>query len=189
MWRKINLPTYLTIFRIFMVPILVVVLLTRIEGKEIIGIIVFWLASITDFFDGYLARKRKQITPLGQLLDPLADKLLIAGAFISLVELKLAPAWMVVIIIGREFAVNGLRQIATTYKIVMPASFWGKLKTVMQMAAISFLILGEKYLILKKTGIVSLWLVLFVSIASGIDYFYKFYQRAGDTLFEEKGEE
>ena len=188
MWRKINLPTYLTIFRIFMVPILVVVLLTRFEGKEFIGVAVFWIASITDFFDGYLARKRKQITTLGQLLDPLADKLLIAGAFISLVEMKLAPAWMVVIIIGREFAVNGLRQIATTYNIIISASWWGKVKTVLQMAAISFLILGEKYLLLKKLGILSLWLVLIVSILSGFDYFYKFWKKAGDSLFEEKKE-
>ena len=116
-----NLPNSLTLTRIFLVPLLVVVLLTKFEGrlilgvpKEIVGAAIFGLASLTDWLDGYLARRRKEVTPLGQVIDPLADKLLTCAAFISLVQMELAPAWMVVIIISREFAVTGLRSLAST---------------------------------------------------------------------------
>src|SRR6185369_7343415 len=106
-----NIPNALTLFRIFLVPFLVVVLLTKFAGREFVGLGIFLLAAGTDFLDGYLARRRGQITRLGTLLDPIADKLLMSAAFISLVEMdpKHVPAWMVVIIIGREFAVSGLR--------------------------------------------------------------------------------
>jgi CDP-diacylglycerol---glycerol-3-phosphate 3-phosphatidyltransferase len=107
-WR-INPPNALTLLRIFLVPFLVVVLLTKFEGREIVALAIFLLATATDFFDGWLARRRGEITTLGTLLDPIADKLLISAAFISLVELNLAPAWMVVVVVGREFAVTGLR--------------------------------------------------------------------------------
>jgi len=179
---RINIPTYLTLFRIFLVPILVVVMLTRFEGKEWMGVGIFWLASITDFFDGYIARKKKQVTSLGKLLDPIADKLLISAAFISLVEMKLAPAWMVVIIVGREFAVSGLRQVALAYKIVIQASMLGKFKMVFQVIAISLLILGEKFHFLWVPGIVFLWIVLVLAIGSSIDYFIKFWSQTGDVL-------
>ena len=112
-----NLPNSLTVTRIFLVPLLVVVLLTKFEGrqilgvpKELVGAAIFALASLTDWVDGYLARRRKQITPLGQVIDPLADKLLTSAALISLVQMDLAPAWMVAVIIGREFAVTGAAQ-------------------------------------------------------------------------------
>ena len=112
-----NLPNSLTVTRIFLVPLLVVVLLTKFEGrqilgvpKELVGAAIFGLASLTDWLDGYLARRRKQVTALGQVIDPLADKLLISAALISLVQMDLAPAWMVAIIIGREFAVTGAAQ-------------------------------------------------------------------------------
>ncbi len=179
---RINIPTYLTLFRIFLVPILVVVMLTRFEGKVWLGVGIFWLASITDFFDGYLARKKKQVTSLGKLLDPIADKLLISAAFISLVEMGLAPAWMVVIIVGREFAVSGLRQVALAYEIVIQASMLGKFKMVFQVIAISLLILGEKFHFLWVPGIVFLWIVLVLAIGSSIDYFMKFWQKTGDVL-------
>src|SRR5918992_3812878 len=114
-----NLPNALTLTRIFLVPLLVVVLLTKFEGrmilgvrKELIGASIFALASFTDWLDGYLARRRKQVTVFGQVIDPLADKLLTSAAFLSLVQMGLAPAWMVAIIIGREFAVTGLRNLA-----------------------------------------------------------------------------
>src|SRR5258705_13403590 len=114
-----NLPNSLTVTRIFLVPLLVVVLLTKFEGRQILGVpneivgaAIFAIAALTDWADGYLARRRKQITPLGQFIDPLADKLLILAALISLVQLELAPAWMVLIIIGREFAVTTFRSIA-----------------------------------------------------------------------------
>ena len=114
-----NLPNTLTLSRIFLVPLLVVVLLTKFEGrlvlgvdKELVAAAIFGLASLTDWLDGYLARRRKQVTPLGQMMDPLADKLLTSAAFISLVQMEVAPAWMVAVIIGREFAVTALRSIA-----------------------------------------------------------------------------
>src|SRR5207244_13580865 len=113
-----NLPNSLTVTRIFLVPLLVVVLLTKFEGRqifgipnEIVGAAIFALASLTDWADGYLARRRKQITPLGQMIDPLADKLLILAALISLVQMDLAPAWMVAVMLGREFAVTALRRL------------------------------------------------------------------------------
>ena len=109
---KINLPNALTLLRIFLVPFLVVVLLTKFEGREIVALAIFLTATATDFLDGWLARRRGEITTLGTLLDPIADKLLISAAFISLVEVGLAPAWMVVVVVGREFAVTGLRTIA-----------------------------------------------------------------------------
>src|SRR5687768_12351246 len=114
-----NLPNTLTLVRMFLVPILVVVLLTEFEGRrilgfprELVGAAIFGLASITDWLDGYIARRRRQVTWLGQMLDPIADKLLTSAAFISLVQLGLAPAWMVAIIIGREFAITALRSLA-----------------------------------------------------------------------------
>ena len=122
-----NLPNALTISRIFLVPLLVVVLLTKFEGrlifgvpKELVGAAIFGLASLTDWLDGYLARRRKQITTLGQVIDPLADKLLTCAALISLVQMDLAPAWMVAVIIGREFAVTALRSVAYARGVVDP---------------------------------------------------------------------
>src|ERR1700726_3302922 len=113
-----NLPNSLTVTRIFLVPLLVVVLLTKFEGRQILGVpkqyvgaAIFALASLTDWLDGYLARRRHQNTPLGQVIDPLADKLLTSAALISLVQMDLAPAWMIAIIIGREFAVTALRSL------------------------------------------------------------------------------
>src|SRR6476469_11201346 len=114
-----NLPNTLTVARIFLVPVLVSVLLTKFEGRVVVGLpvelvaaAIFGLASLTDWLDGYLARRRKQVTVLGQMIDPIADKLLTSAAFISLVQMDLAPAWMVAVIIGRELAVTTLRGIA-----------------------------------------------------------------------------
>src|SRR6187455_2682141 len=143
-----NLPNTLTLVRIFLVPLLVVVLLTQ-AGRQILGMpkellaaAIFGLASVTDWLDGYLARRRRQVTWLGQVLDPIADKLLTSAAFISLVQLDLAPAWMVALIIGREFAITGLRSLAYTKGITMPASPLGKIKMVSQVTAILLLIVG-----------------------------------------------
>ncbi|HZI93721.1 MAG TPA: CDP-diacylglycerol--glycerol-3-phosphate 3-phosphatidyltransferase [Patescibacteria group bacterium] len=178
----LNLPNSLTVFRIFLVPILVVILLTKPEGKELWGLAVFLLAAFTDFLDGYIARRRGEVTTLGKLLDPVADKLLVSAALISLVEEGLAPAWMVVIIIGREFAVMGLRSIASSQRITISASFWGKYKMASQVVAISIIIFGDhpwgpsaaigtKVLILGK---VALWVVMILAVLSAVDYFMKF---------------
>ncbi|HYM59649.1 MAG TPA: CDP-diacylglycerol--glycerol-3-phosphate 3-phosphatidyltransferase [Thermoanaerobaculia bacterium] len=170
----LNVPNALTLLRIFLVPLLVVVLLTKWSGREYAGLCIFLVAAITDFFDGYLARRYNQMTRLGAMLDPIADKLLMSAAFISLVELGLAPAWMVVIVIGREFAVSGLRSIAAQQGVTIAASPLGKGKTVSQVIAISLLILGYELREFSYVAIIALWIVMVFALVSGIDYFLKF---------------
>ena len=144
-----NLPNALTLSRIFVVPFLVVVLLTPFSEnwlgapRHIVGAALFLAAALTDFFDGRIARRRDQVSRLGKLLDPIADKLLISAALISLVENRLAPAWAVVIIIGREFAVSGLRSIAAAEGVVIDASRMGKFKMLSQVVAVALLILSS----------------------------------------------
>ena len=183
--RQLNLPNALTATRIFLVPLLVVVLLTKFDGrqifgvpKEVVGAAIFALASFTDWLDGYLARRRKQVTLLGQMIDPIADKLLTSAAFISLVQMDLAPAWMVAIIIGREFAVTGLRSFAYARDVVIPPSPLGKLKMVAQVVAILALILGEQvhFPPLGLLGRVALWVVVGTALVSGYDYYRRFSQ-------------
>jgi CDP-diacylglycerol--glycerol-3-phosphate 3-phosphatidyltransferase len=177
-----NLPNALTLVRMFLVPILVVVLLTEFEGrriagvpKELVGAGIFGLASLTDWLDGYLARRRRQVTWLGQMLDPIADKLLTSAAFVSLVQLGLAPAWMVALIIGREFAITALRSLAYTKGITMPASPLGKIKMASQVAAILLLILGWGPLPwLAPVGYAALWVVMLTAVASAVDYYRRF---------------
>ncbi len=184
----LNLPTWLTVTRIFLVPLVVVVILTKpqfsIAGaridNETLGVVVFLLASLTDFLDGYLARKRNEVTTLGKLLDPIADKLLMSAAFISLVEVGVAPAWMVVIVVGREFAVSGLRNVAISQGIAIGASVWGKYKTVSQVVAVVLLIVGRKYLgAYFFLGQVARWAVVGLALLSGADYFLKFSRKLG----------
>lgn len=147
---SLNLPNTLTLSRIFIVPVLVVILMTEISEywfgipRQIPAVILFVAASITDLLDGYLARRRGEVTTLGTLLDPIADKLLISAALISLVENKLAPGWAVVIIIGREFAVSGLRTIASQQGLAIGASKMGKFKMMSQVVAITLLMLGSQ---------------------------------------------
>ena len=171
---KINLPNALTLLRIFLVPFLVVVLLTKFDGRETVGLVIFLTAVTTDFLDGWLARRRSEITTLGALLDPIADKLLMSAAFISLVELGLAPAWMIVIIIGREFAVTGLRSIAVQQGVTIAASPLGKWKTGSQVIAISLLILGYELGELRFIAVLALWVVMIFALASAVDYFSRF---------------
>ncbi len=160
-----------------LVPLLVVVLLTRFEGSDFWGLGIFLLAALTDLFDGLIARKTGRITVAGTLLDPIADKILVSATFISLVEMGLAPAWMVAIIVGREFAVTGLRQIAQNQGLIVAASWWGKLKTLSQIVAISFLIISEqlgKWALLGK-GL--LWVALAMTLCSLVTYFATLWQR------------
>jgi CDP-diacylglycerol---glycerol-3-phosphate 3-phosphatidyltransferase len=177
-----NLPNALTLGRIFLVPLLVVVLLTKFEGRQILGVskelmgaAIFAVASLTDWLDGYLARRRKQVTTLGQLMDPLADKLLITAALVSLVQMDLAPAWMVAVILGREFAVTVLRSIAHARGVVIPASPLGKFKMVSQVIAILLLILGREHLQqFVVLGTVALWVAVVTAVGSGVDYYRRF---------------
>lgn len=207
-----NLPNLLTSLRILMVPVLVVVLLTRLPAHEFIGVLLFWAASITDWLDGYLARRWKQVTTLGKLLDPLADKLLVAGALISLVELRgpgelapLAPAWMVFIILAREFAVTGLRGIASEEGFTIAAGSIGKWKLGFQVAAISLLILGPRldawaygathrrvfqhfitirypYSFFWGLGVLLLWVAVILAVWSGASYFRGFWRAVGPSV-------
>lgn len=177
-----NLPNTLTLVRMFLVPLLVVVLLTEFEGRQIFGVTkeivaaaIFALASITDWLDGYLARRRRQITPLGQMLDPIADKLLTTAAFISLVQLDLAPAWMVALIVGREFAITGLRSLAYTKGVTIPPSRLGKIKMAAQVAAILLLILAWGPMPwLATAGQLALWVVMVAAVVSAVDYYRRF---------------
>ena len=173
-----NLPNALTVLRIFLVPVLVVVLLTRArtDGGLLLGVGIFGLAVLTDYLDGYFARRRNQVTRMGTLLDPLADKLLTAAAFLSLVEMDAVPAWMVMIILGREFAVTGLRNVAAGRGYLIPASGLGKGKMVAQVVAILLLLLGRRFEILRLPGLAALWLVVILALVSGIDYFRTFWR-------------
>lgn len=174
----VNLPNALTLGRIFLVPLLVVVLLTSFDGRkvfgvsnEILGAAIFAVASFTDWLDGFLARRRGQVTGLGQWMDPLADKLLVTAAFVSLVYLGLAPAWMVVVILGREFFVTVLRSIAHAKGDALPASPLGKVKMVAQVAAILILILGQGHIGgLTVLGQVALWIATIAAIVSAVGY-------------------
>jgi len=170
-----NVPNFLTILRIFSIPALVVVLLSQFNGQEIVALCLFLLAALTDMLDGFWARQKKQITIFGQFLDPIADKLLIASAFICLVELGKVSSWMVIIIIGREIAVTGFRAIASSKGYNIPASVLGKIKMVLETGTVSFLILGENYLgkfyFLSQIG---LWLVIAIAVLSAAEYYIKF---------------
>src|SRR5262245_49213103 len=170
-----NLPNGLTLIRIFLAPVVVAVLLTRYDMR--IATLIFLAASVTDLLDGYFARKRQQVTTLGALLDPMADKLLILGAFIPLVQLQIVPAWMVVIIIGRELAVSGLRSIASSQGFTIQASDLGKIKMVAQVAAITLLMLGKVYPPFQAVGQIALYVVVLFALLSAVDYFRTFWTK------------
>jgi CDP-diacylglycerol--glycerol-3-phosphate 3-phosphatidyltransferase len=187
-----NLPNTLTVTRIFLVPLLVVVLLTKFAGHQILGVpsefvgaAIFGLASLTDWADGYLARRRKQVTPFGQFIDPLADKLLTLAALISIVQMELAPAWIVAVIIGREFAVTALRILGYARGVAMPASPLGKVKMIAEVVAILALILSHGWpeggaldlsIPLYAVGQLALWVAVFTALWSAVDYFRRFNQ-------------
>jgi CDP-diacylglycerol--glycerol-3-phosphate 3-phosphatidyltransferase len=186
-----NLPNSLTLLRIFFIPVLVVVLLTRQPNFiffgwpmnfAVWGVLILLAAAVTDFADGYYARRREQITTLGILLDPIADKLLISAAFISLVEMQLVPGWMVVIIIGREFTVQGLRSIASAEGFTIPASALGKTKMVLQIVAVCAVILGAKHAEVRPFGTFLVWLVVLSAIASAWQYFLQFWNHVDDRV-------
>lgn len=186
-----NLPNGLTLLRIFFVPVLIVVLLTRspnivlwgtLVHFEVWGVLVLLLAAATDWADGYFARRRLQVTTLGTLLDPIADKLLISAAFISLVDMHLVPAWMVVIIIGREFTVLGLRNIASAEGFTIAASTLGKTKMVLQVCAVAVLIVGARHSSLKGLALILLWLVVISAVISAGQYFLRFWSQLDDRI-------
>lgn len=177
-----NLPNALTLGRIFLVPLLVVVLMTQPDGRQLFGVswqllgaAIFGIASFTDWLDGFLARRRHQVTGLGQWMDPLADKLLVTAALISLVQLGLAPAWLVAVILGREFAVTVLRSIVHARGYTMPASPLGKIKLIAEVTAILVLILGQDHLQgFVVIGNYALWVAAVTAVISGVQYSRRF---------------
>lgn len=186
-----NLPNFLTLLRIFFVPLLVAVLVqedfrSNIPAvnayKDFWALTIFLAAAATDLLDGYLARRWRQTTTVGTLLDPIADKLLISAALISLVQIHRIPAWMVVVIVGREFAVSGLRSIAAAEGYPIKASELGKSKMVLQVVAISLVLLDVHWPRLEPVTGVALWGVLIFAVVSAIDYFRKFWRRVDDSV-------
>ncbi len=187
-----NLPNALTILRIFFVPILVAVMVEqnlRVEWRgavlvtnAFLALSIFLIAAATDLLDGYLARRWKQITTVGTLLDPIADKLLISAALISLVQIRRVPAWMVVLIIGREFAVSGLRSIAAAEGYTIQASDLGKTKMITQVVAISMILLSIHWPALSGFAMLWMWGVVIFGIASAIQYFGKFWGKVDDSI-------
>lgn len=185
--NQMNLANKITIARIFLVPIIMFFLLIQVKFPEIhiqdfsitynqiIAALIFIIAASTDSLDGYIARKNKLVTNLGKLLDPLADKLLVTAVLVSLVEMDKLYAWIAVVIISREFAVTGLRQIALLEGKVIAASKWGKLKTAAQITAIIALLINNFpfALIHFPFDVIAAWVAAIITVYSGIDYFVK----------------
>ena len=179
-----NLPLSLTLLRIFFVPLVAVLLLTKGHNMDGWAVGVFLAAAATDLLDGHLARRRGQITKLGILLDPVADKLLTSAAFISLVERGYAPAWIVVIIVGREFAVSGLRAIASAEGYVLAASELGKTKMVLEVAAITTIVVERHVAAMAgwHLGVLLLWLVMLFALVSAGQYFWMFWREMDSRM-------
>ncbi len=187
-----NLPNILTLVRIFLVPLLVAALVQHNlsiywDGKVIIAndffaLMVFLAAALTDLLDGYLARRWKQVTTVGTLLDPVADKLLISAALISLVEARLLPGWLVILIISREFAVSGLRSIAAAEGFTVKAGELGKSKMILQVVGVVLVMLSTRWVSLRPVGLAAMWAVVIVGLASAVDYFRKFWRKVDTSV-------
>lgn len=177
---SLNLPNKLTLVRIFLVPFIIVFLIAGEKVPNYTAAAIFFAAVLTDWLDGKIARSTQQVTTLGKLLDPIADKLLISTALISLVQVGRAPAWMVVLIVGRELAITGLRTIAASQSIIIHASDVGKYKMLAEVAAVTLLILDWPprwgIVAIPSLGLLCLWGAMLLSIISGIDYFLKFWK-------------
>jgi CDP-diacylglycerol--glycerol-3-phosphate 3-phosphatidyltransferase len=178
-----NLPIALTLFRIVVVPLIIVFVISSDRVRVLIAAVIFVAASLTDWLDGRLARRRNQVTQFGTLLDPVADKLLVAAALVALVQVDGIGAWVAMVIIGRELAVTGLRGVALSMGVVVPASSLGKLKTVSQYVAVTILILERgvprEYVPFHLVSVGVLWVAVGLTVVSGADYFYRFLLKAG----------
>ncbi len=181
-----NLPNFLTISRIFFVPLLVAALVEQslvfqVHGfaftNDILALAIFLIAAGTDLLDGYLARRLGQVTTIGMLLDPIADKLLISSALIALVQVRVTPGWLAILLIGREFAVSGLRGIAAAEGYTIQASDLGKTKTIAQVVGISCLLLSMRHPALTTMANWIMGLVVLFSVVSAVDYFWKFWRK------------
>jgi CDP-diacylglycerol--glycerol-3-phosphate 3-phosphatidyltransferase len=178
-----NVPIALTLFRIVLVPLIIVFLISSERVHVLIAAVIFIAASLTDWLDGRVARSWNQVTRLGTLLDPVADKLLVAAALVALVQIDMVDGWVAVVIIGRELAVTGLRGVALSMGAVVPASGFGKAKTVSQYVAITILILDKgapaEFLPFHQLSTRILWVAVGLTVLSGADYFYRFFLSTG----------
>jgi CDP-diacylglycerol--glycerol-3-phosphate 3-phosphatidyltransferase len=187
-----NLPNLLTLVRIFLVPLLVAALVQQnfqlhwnervLVANDFFALIVFLAAALTDLLDGYLARRWKQVTTVGTLLDPVADKLLISAALISLVQTRLLPGWLVVLIISREFAVSGLRSIAAAEGSTIKAGELGKSKMVLQVVGIALVLLSIRWPALRTVAMVTMYGVLLFALASAVEYFRNFWGKVDSGI-------
>ena len=185
------IPNVLTILRIFFVPLLVAALVEQDVGfrlgaftvtNEWLALAIFLSAAATDLLDGYLARRWKQVTTIGTLLDPIADKLLVSAALISLVQVRVLPGWMAILIIGREFAVSGLRAIAAAEGYTIRANDLGKTKMLSQVVAISCMLLSVRHPALLRPGMILMWGVVFFALLSAFSYFGKFWHKVDEGV-------
>jgi CDP-diacylglycerol---glycerol-3-phosphate 3-phosphatidyltransferase len=186
------LPNLLTLVRIFLVPLLVAALVQHnltvhwgdklLIANDFFALLVFLAAALTDLLDGYLARRWKQVTTVGTLLDPVADKLLISAALISLVEARLLPGWLVILIISREFAVSGLRSIAAAEGFTVKAGELGKSKMVLQVVGVCLVMLSIRWASLRPFALAAMWGVVLVGLASAVDYFRKFWKKVDTNI-------
>ena len=187
---SLNLPNSITFFRVVLVPVLMAFLLVDVPYGDVFALVVFVIAAASDSLDGYLARRFRQTTVIGAFLDPLADKLIVTAALVSLVELGELSAWVAMVVIARELAVTGLRMVAAVQKMVIPASRWGKAKTASQMLAIAALIIEPRWLKPEWTlgGKSVTWylvlLMLVLTVVSGVDYFVHARQRVQEDVEE-----
>ncbi len=187
-----NLPNLLTLVRIFLVPLLVAALVQQnfrihwgdklLLANDFFALTVFLAAALTDLLDGYLARRWKQVTTVGTLLDPVADKLLISAALISLVEIRLLPGWMVILIISREFAVSGLRSIAAAEGYTIKAGELGKSKMMLQVLGVTLVLLSVRWPELRLYALAAMWAVVIFGLASAVDYFRKFWRKVDMSI-------
>jgi CDP-diacylglycerol--glycerol-3-phosphate 3-phosphatidyltransferase len=175
----VNIPTIITVSRIIIIlPFILIA-----PENPFWGAILFSIAAITDYFDGYLARKTRQVTKFGILLDPIADKLLVISALILFVDMELIPAWIAIVIIAREFMVTGLRIVALTKEIVIPAEMGGKIKVTAQIASIITLLVDKTFIAIDfyGMGILLLWIAMILGLVSGFQYFILFWKRIDMT--------
>lgn len=194
-----NLPNLLTLVRIFLVPLLVAALVqqnfsvhwngTLLVANDFFALLVFLAAAATDLLDGYLARRWKQVTTVGTLLDPVADKLLISAALISLVQTRLLPGWMVILIISREFAVSGLRSIAAAEGYTIKAGELGKSKMMLQVLGIALILLSIRWPSLHGIAIATMWGVVIFGLGSAVDYFRQFWRKVDLSIKQRRRNE
>jgi CDP-diacylglycerol--glycerol-3-phosphate 3-phosphatidyltransferase len=193
-----NIPNTLTIARIFFVPLLVAALVQQSATISVGGVLVtndwmalaiFLAAAATDLLDGYLARRWRQVTTIGTLLDPIADKLLVSAALISLVQTRVLPAWMCILIVGREFAVSGLRSIAAAEGYTIKANDLGKTKMLSQVCAISLMLMSARHTELWPPAMAAMWLVIFFSTISALSYFRKFWRKIDERIKQRRRRE